>query len=226
MSWTVHLQPEFIDLVSPGDQFQARLQVSAPENLSSATTYFQIFSNILTAYRPPIHIFKYSQISWKLIVQQDIFSDADLSVKRLHSRERQLSSSRSTCTSRSKIVKVFKETWFTKKKLLLTSNLVCSFDKSCCLNPCRESLGSGRETLRSRSISDPLIGGQKGALHKYGSCMHIPNWRLCTTWNFSDLPEQGVRWRGGPPHPSPPGIAITWAEKIFALYQKGWTHDL
>ena len=115
ISWTVHLQPEFIDLVSPGDQFQARLQVSAPENLSSATTYFQIFSNILTAYRPPIHIFKYSQISWKLIVQQDIFSDADLSVKRLHSRERQLSSSRSTCTSRSKIVKVFKETWFTKK---------------------------------------------------------------------------------------------------------------
>ena len=75
ISWTVHLQPEFIDLVSPGDQFQARLQVSAPENLSSATTYFQIFSNILKAYRPPLHIFKYSQISWKLIVHQDIFSN-------------------------------------------------------------------------------------------------------------------------------------------------------
>ena len=39
-----------------------------------------------------------------------------LSVKRLHSRERQLSSSRKT------------------------SNLVCSFDNSCCRSPCRESL--------------------------------------------------------------------------------------
>ena len=98
-----------------------------------------IFSNILKAYRPPRHIFKYSESSY-----------SQIPTSRWRGSIQGRGNSPPPATPAA-VAQKFSKKVDCRKKLLLTSNLVCSFDKSCCLSPCRESLGGRQEILRSRS---------------------------------------------------------------------------